>query len=167
MEYTMSPVTMAPPPEQPIIKYAGFWRRWLASFIDGLLAWVLFFIMFAFRRFSHVGLFEAFSPQKLSIAHLVVIIILDCIFISILWLYHALMESSEYQGTLGKMAMGICVTGLDGERIDFGRATGRYFSKMLSALTLWIGFIMAAFTKKKQALHDIIAGTLVQMRDDN
>jgi uncharacterized RDD family membrane protein YckC len=71
------------------------------------------------------------------------------------------MESSARQATLGKMALGIVVTDLDGNRIGFGRATGRYFAKILSALILLIGFIMAAFTQKKQGLHDIIAGTLV------
>ena len=77
------------------------------------------------------------------------------------WLYFALLESSAKQGTLGKMALGIRVTDLDGNRISFGRATGRYFAKFISAIILYIGFIMAAFTAKKQALHDIIASTLV------
>lgn len=77
------------------------------------------------------------------------------------WLYHALMESSAKQATLGRMALGIRVTDLNGNRIGFGRATGRYFAKILSALILGIGFLMAAFTAKKQALHDIPAGTLV------
>jgi uncharacterized RDD family membrane protein YckC len=60
--------------------------------------------------------------------------------------------------------MGIYVTGLDGQRISFLRATGRYLAKFLSALILFIGFIMAAFTARKQALHDMIAGTLVLSR---
>jgi uncharacterized RDD family membrane protein YckC len=53
------------------------------------------------------------------------------------------------------------VTDLEGRRIGFGRATGRYFAKILSSLTLFIGYLMAGFTEKKQALHDMIAGTLV------
>ena len=77
------------------------------------------------------------------------------------WLYFALMESSTWQGTLGKKALGLEVTDLEGRRISFGRATGRFFAKIISALILWIGFIMAGFTEKKQALHDMIAGTLV------
>jgi uncharacterized RDD family membrane protein YckC len=77
------------------------------------------------------------------------------------WLYHALMECSKNQGTLGKMALGLRVTDLDGRRINFGRATGRYFAKIISYMTLMIGFIMAAFTSKKQALHDFVGGTLV------
>jgi uncharacterized RDD family membrane protein YckC len=77
------------------------------------------------------------------------------------WLYSALMERSSKQATLGKMALGIRVTDLDGNRIGFGKATGRYFAKILSALILGIGFLMVAFTQRKQGLHDMLAGTLV------
>jgi uncharacterized RDD family membrane protein YckC len=74
------------------------------------------------------------------------------------------MESSVKQATLGKLAIGIIVTDLQGSRITFGRATGRYFGKILSSLILSIGYIMAGFTEKKQALHDMIAGCLVVMK---
>jgi uncharacterized RDD family membrane protein YckC len=80
------------------------------------------------------------------------------------WLYDALMLSSETQATLGKMALGITVTDMDGRRLTFGRATGRHFAKILSALLLCIGFVMAAFTAKKQALHDMLAGTVAILR---
>ena len=86
---------------------------------------------------------------------------LASLWLAIPWLYYALMESSKNQGTLGKMALGLRVTDLDGKRISFGRATARYFSKYLSGFTLMIGYIMAAFTPKKQAMHDMIASTLV------
>ena len=77
------------------------------------------------------------------------------------WLYFAILESSRWQGTVGKQALKLIVTDEHGERIGFGRATGRYFAKILSAIILCIGFIMVAFTDKKRGLHDIIAGTLV------
>ncbi len=77
------------------------------------------------------------------------------------WLYYTLLESSSRQATLGKMALGIVVTDLEGNRISFARANGRYWGKLVSAIILLIGFIMAGFTRKKQALHDIMAGTLV------
>ena len=80
------------------------------------------------------------------------------------WLYFAIMESSAKQGTLGKMAVGLVVTDKRGKRLTFGRATGRYFAKWISGKILIIGYIMAAFTEKKQALHDIIAGTMVYQR---
>jgi uncharacterized RDD family membrane protein YckC len=77
------------------------------------------------------------------------------------WLYYAIFESSSWQATLGKKALGLEVTDLAGNRISFGRATGRFFAKIISTLILFIGYIMAGFTEKKQALHDILAGTLV------
>ena len=77
------------------------------------------------------------------------------------WLYYALLESSSWQATLGKKALGLEVTDLEGRRISFGRASGRFFGKIISAIILYIGFLMAGFTEKKQALHDMMAGTLV------
>ena len=80
--------------------------------------------------------------------------------------YYALMESSANQATVGKMALGIRVTDLAGNRLTFGRATARHFGKIISGLTLGIGYLMVAFTPSKQALHDIMAGCLVVNRDN-
>jgi len=80
------------------------------------------------------------------------------------WLYEAFMLSSEWQATVGKRAMNIVVTGMDGTRISFARATGRHFAKYLSAFILGVGFIIAFFTARRQALHDLIADTLVVNR---
>jgi len=77
------------------------------------------------------------------------------------WLYHTALESSSRKATLGKMAMGIVVTDMEGGRISFGRANGRFWSKILSGLFFSIGYIIAGFTERKQALHDLIAATLV------
>jgi len=77
------------------------------------------------------------------------------------WLYFAVQESGAKQATPGKNMMGLRVTDLDGQRISFGRASGRYFGKLLSALILYVGFMMAGFTERKQALHDMLAGCLV------
>ena len=77
------------------------------------------------------------------------------------WLYYAVLESSKNQATLGKIAVKIAVTDLNGNRITFSRATLRFFAKVLSVLTFFIGFIIIAFTKRKQGLHDIIAGCLM------
>lgn len=77
------------------------------------------------------------------------------------WIYFAVLESSSWQATLGKRALGIIVTDERGERLTFGRATGRYWAKWLSYLTFLVGFAMAGFTRKKQALHDVLANTLV------
>jgi uncharacterized RDD family membrane protein YckC len=75
--------------------------------------------------------------------------------------YFSLLESSKFQGTIGKMAMGIVVTDMEGNRISFGKAALRAIGRYVSYVILLIGFIMAAFTDKKQALHDMIASTLV------
>ena len=77
------------------------------------------------------------------------------------WLYFAVMESSAKQATLGKMAVGIRVTDLAGNRVSFLRASGRYFGKIISGMILCVGYLMAAFTARKQALHDMMAGCLV------
>jgi uncharacterized RDD family membrane protein YckC len=80
------------------------------------------------------------------------------------WLYHTLMESSRYQATLGKLALGSIVTDLNGRRISFARANGRFFGKFISGAIFNMGYLMAGFTEKKQALHDILAGTLVMQK---
>jgi uncharacterized RDD family membrane protein YckC len=77
------------------------------------------------------------------------------------WLYFAFCESSAWQGTLGKLALGIRVTDMQGRRISVPRALGRYPAKFLSAIILFVGFMMAGWTQRKQALHDMICGTLV------
>lgn len=92
--------------------------------------------------------------------HLVNHIVLFGLFFAGGWIYEAGLESSSKQATLGKMALGLRVTDKYGRRITFARASGRYFSKLLSRI-LMIGYIMAGFTARKQALHDMIAGTLV------
>jgi uncharacterized RDD family membrane protein YckC len=75
--------------------------------------------------------------------------------------YYALMESSQYQATLGKMALGIKVGDMDNQRIDFSKAMLRNISKILSSLILFIGYIMIIFDDRKQGLHDKIADTFV------
>jgi uncharacterized RDD family membrane protein YckC/Tfp pilus assembly major pilin PilA len=82
------------------------------------------------------------------------------------WLYFAFLHSSERQASLGKRALGIKVVTPSGERIGFGRATGRYFAYLFNSIfTLGIGFVIAAFTARRQSLHDMMAGTLVVTRD--
>jgi uncharacterized RDD family membrane protein YckC len=77
------------------------------------------------------------------------------------WLYFALQESSAAQATLGKRAMALKVTDDYGRRIGFGRASGRFFGKIISGVILFIGYALAGWTARKQALHDMLAGTLV------
>jgi uncharacterized RDD family membrane protein YckC len=129
--------------------YAGFWRRVAAVIIDGILLGIVTAPLIL--ALAGGNTYEQASRSASG----------SLVSTVVSWLYYALMESSAKQATLGKMALGIMVTDLEGRRIGFGRATGRYFAKILSALILGIGFLMAAFTARKQGLHDMIAGTLV------
>lgn len=143
-------------------QYAGFWRRVVAAIIDGILLGIVNGIIAA-MFFSNFASAQEVINTAAPIAdgtHPVA----NGLSLLIGWLYYAAMESSEKMGTLGKMAIGIKVTDLSGKRVSFARATGRHFAKIISAIILFIGFIMAAFTPKKQALHDMIAGTLVVQR---
>lgn len=81
------------------------------------------------------------------------------------WLYFALQESSKSGSTVGKSAMGIRVTDMNGERIGFGPATGRFFGQILSVMTLFIGYFMMLFNSRRQTLHDMMAGTIVIRRN--
>jgi uncharacterized RDD family membrane protein YckC len=145
-----------------MVEYAGFWRRFAASFIDGIIlnvaGWI---ISLVFLPFLLPGMFSADLLSLSFLAMIPAYIVL----VAIDWLYYALLESSKYQATLGKMALGIIVTDMDGKRVSFGRATGRYFGKIISVFILFIGFLMIAFTGKKQGLHDMIADTLVVKKD--
>ena len=135
-------------PAQAYLQYAGFWRRFLAFLIDGIiLATVDYFLGRA------MGLDPTDFHQDRTAY--------DALTTLIHWLYFAGMESSSLSATLGKLALGITVGDLNGNRISFLRATGRHFAKIISGLLCFIGYIMAGFTAKKQALHDMIAGCLV------
>lgn len=138
--------------------YAGFWRRFVAYIIDAIVIqtpFVLFGFVFGFTQ-GMQGQEVLFPPQLEAL--------LNVLGFVGGWLYFALLESSRWQATLGKMALGIVVTDQRGRRISFLRATGRYFAKIVSALIFLIGFIMAAFTQRKQGLHDMMASTLVVRR---
>ena len=142
--------------------YAGFWLRFVAWFIDVLILSAVGLIVLVplvpvlFRR----GPFEGpmgwpMAPTFLWFWPLNLVGV---------WLYFALFESSSWQATPGKRALGLFVTDMQGRPISFARATGRYFGKILSSAILMIGYIMAGFTAKKQALHDILADCLVLRR---
>ncbi len=140
------------------MKYGGFWKRFLALFLDAIIVGIcLSMVSFAVRLGYGASSGTAEETEVLGS-------FIDIIKIILTWLYFALMESSRQQATLGKQAMGIIVTDLNGKKINFGRATGRYFGKFLSTIILMLGYIMAAFTQNKQALHDMLARTLVLSR---
>ncbi len=154
--------------ETPVIAYAGFWKRFAAYLIDSIVLSIVSLIIilpFIFVLGMGVAL-TAISEEPEQAIPAIVGAIVGWLFMALLltvgqWLYFALMESSRQQGTLGKMAVGIKVTDLNGNPVTFGRASGRYFAKIISGLTFGIGYIIAGFTDRKQALHDMIASCLV------
>ncbi|MBX2941001.1 MAG: RDD family protein [Cyclobacteriaceae bacterium] len=150
---------------------AGFWLRFVAYIIDYVLIWaVQAFIaipilgmigisfaskagdMSAMNEGEIVGMVAAFMAAAAATALLTTILVV---------LYFTLMESSKYQATVGKLALGLIVTDENGNKIDMVKALIRNLSKIISSMILMIGYIMVGFTEKKQGLHDIIAKTLV------
>jgi uncharacterized RDD family membrane protein YckC len=152
--------------------YAGFWKRFVAYVIDSVLLGFVSFLLFL-PAIGLTGLGAAMNSEDIGdgspalgiLAAGTVGLTLVLIMVGG-WLYFALMESSARGGTLGKMALGLRVTDMSGNRISFGRATGRYFAKIISGAIMGLGYIMAGFTQQKQALHDIIAGCLVVARQE-
>ncbi len=121
--------------------HAGFWRRAAAYILDYLILFIpLVLVNIVPLLGAIVGIVGA-------------------------WLYFALQESSPAQATLGKRAMGIKATDDQGRRLSFGHATGRYFAGALSALTAYIGYMLAGWNERRQALHDFVAGTCVVFAD--
>jgi uncharacterized RDD family membrane protein YckC/type II secretory pathway pseudopilin PulG len=144
--------------------HAGFWRRVAAYIIDALILDVCFIVLwFVVAAIMGVALFSQGENQSAAAAFgfTLAIGLLEVGFFVATWLYFALFESSRLQATPGKLALGLAVTDEFGKRIGFGRATGRFFGKILSSAILDIGFMMAGWTARKQALHDMLAGTCV------
>lgn len=141
--------------------HAGFWRRVVAWIIDmliiGTVHWILVLSLgtWLLVPWAMLGGVHGLAMARFFDAGL------QPFGIVILWLYFALCESSGWQATPGKLALGLQVTDECGQRIGFGRATGRNFGKYVSMLILGIGFLLAGWTARKQALHDSMTGCCV------
>ncbi|MDQ3205712.1 MAG: RDD family protein [Pseudomonadota bacterium] len=147
------------------VVYAGFWKRGAAYVIDafavGVVVWIL--------QLTVMGVFFGISAgaagdpgAMLAGAGLTGVVVgMILVPLALQAVYYAGFHASSKQATLGKMAIGIKVADEDGERISFARGLGRFFAAILSALILCIGYLMAAFTDRSRALHDMIASTLV------
>lgn len=157
------PVSAGAPQTAPRkVAYAGFWLRAVAFVIDSCVLVIPTFVAAALVV-AFLGL-ELPPPEEMTIGTVPpmrVFIPMEVTFLTVQWLYFALMESSSWQGTLGKRALSIGVSDLQGRRLSFGRASGRYFGKLVSGMTFLAGYVMAGFTERKQALHDILAGCIV------
>lgn len=140
--------------------YAGFWLRFVAWIIDSLIlsaAFLIILVPLAPLLFRH----RPFVGPMLMPATMALLFWFYAFNLLGVWLYFALFESSTWQATPGKRVLGLFVTDMQGRQISFGRATVRFFGKLLSSAVLFIGYFMAGFTAQKQALHDMLADCLV------
>jgi uncharacterized RDD family membrane protein YckC len=147
--------------------YAGFWYRFLAWFIDIIILLIVQSVLGAVALMTSLAVvfrgadFSASSPWVFAGAYGVMVLVS----IALSLLYFSVSESSRWQGTLGKLAIGLKVTDADGNRISFLRSLGRYFSHIVTNLTFGLGYVLNVFTARQQALHDLMTGTLVVHRE--
>jgi uncharacterized RDD family membrane protein YckC len=151
--------------------YAGFWKRVAAYIIDSIILYIPSMLIEKVLGgdAAKAAMVQAISGaggdmQAIHAAQLHYYAVMwpaSLLSVVIAWLYFALLESSAWQATVGKLALGIRVTDMNGARIGFARALGRYGAKIISFLIVLIGVLMVAFTRRKQGLHDLMAGTLV------
>lgn len=148
-----APAHAAMPEGQPrAVRYAGFWLRAVAVLLDGIIFFIGALVVTFVLSLVAGGLLD---PDTTALWLLYAFSFLGN------WLFYAGFEASAYRATPGKRLLGLAVTDLQGRRLTFARATGRHFGKILSGLIFYIGYLMAGFTKRKQALHDMLAGCLV------
>ena len=145
------------------IAYAGFWRRCGALIIDQLVLGTGFYatIFVIVAAATVAGAWEGVSRDHVPAWVFIAYFGLILGYYVAAALYYGLQESSAHQATLGKRALGIKVADAQGRRLTRSHALGRWFAAALSYLTCYIGFLLAAFTERKQALHDMVAGTQV------
>ena len=151
--------------------YAGFGLRLVAVIIDVIILGVIqsiaimpFLAIFGIGVASNMDNMDSMNEAEamgMMGSMLAMGFTFQIVFVVIQTLYFAILESSSKQATVGKMALGIKVTDINGNKLDFGKALVRNLCRIISGMILCIGYIIAAFTEKKQALHDIIASTLV------
>lgn len=146
-----------------LVVYAGFWKRVAAYCIDsvivGIVGGVIAMIIGMILGLGMAGI--SGGGDAMSAGIIVIQLATNLLSIALTAAYYAGFHASAGKATPGKMAVGIKVVRTDGARISIARGIGRYFAAMLSALILCIGFVMAAFTERKQGLHDMICDTLV------
>lgn len=146
MDRVTAPTAMLSPTYHPVP--AGFWLRFAAYLLDYILLGIVQSVLAVAVLTMDPGDWRALlniAPVGWALA----------------WAYFAVCESSPLRGTVGKHALGLYVADVHGDPITFGRASARYWLKVLSSLTLMAGWLMAAFTPRKQALHDLLAHTVV------
>jgi uncharacterized RDD family membrane protein YckC len=157
-------------------RFSGLGRRFVAFIVD--LLFILLIDLFligllglsegirmVYQYARHLPMTDRAGQVVYAVVPFQVIIAFFILIIIVPWIYYAYLESSRNQATLGKMALRIAVTDCDGNRVTFSRATLRHFAKILIILTIFIGYIILQFTKCKQALQDMAAGTLMFVQE--
>lgn len=140
--------------------YAGFWRRFFAFLIDAFIVFVIYILAF-------VGLVFAFMKGGSDYMRNMYFLAFYLFTFALNILYWTLFECSSWQATPGKKALGIKVTDMDGNKLNFAQSLGRNLGKIVSNFTFYIGYVMAGFTVRRQALHDKMAGCLVIDKNAN
>lgn len=138
--------------------YAGFWRRLAAYIVDSLIVGIPTVLIV-----ESIGITLP-DPTVMMAVPVEELAILLALVYGLQWPYFAGFEASPWQATPGKRLLQVIVTDAGGERLSFARASGRYFGKLISEAIFAIGYVMIAFTEKKQGLHDLMARTLVTKR---
>lgn len=149
-------------------EYAGFWLRVVAFIIDAIVLSVVYLLIIIpiYNFFAPDPVYESTGPglvvEEPDMLNGWLVLDFSQVILAVTAIgYYAVMEASRHQASLGKMAMDLKVTDTEGGRLTFSRAVLRNTSKLLSSLLLMVGHVAAAFTKRKQALHDLIADALV------
>jgi uncharacterized RDD family membrane protein YckC len=141
-------------------EFGSFWARFLAYCIDSIVL-ALGSVIVGFIGAFFIGFVLALMGMEVEEMENFFVGVYYILAIVLSWLYFTVMQSSKLQATVGKKVCNLVVTDLMGNRISFGKANVRFWSKLISGAIFGIGYLMAAFTEKHQALHDMVAGTLV------
>lgn len=141
------------------LRYSGFWVRWAARMIDGVVIWCIMAVI-AVPVFFLVSFASMFIGMNIFIQ-----ILMAFLGLAITWTYYIIM-TEKYQATVGKMAVGAKVVARDGQKLKMNNIILREtIGKFVSGLICNIGYLMAAFTRKKQGLHDFIGKSVVIYKD--
>lgn len=166
----LRPVAVAPAAvdyAEPELVYGGFWLRFVAKFIDGLILGIVGFILAGVLMKDLIPLMEQMDPNNPDPEQVMQII---AIYLKV-WFYNQIILLAynwfflaKFEATPGKLALGLRIVRADGSKLSHGRILGRFFAEKLSALVLYIGYIIAGFDDEKRAMHDMICDTRVVRR---
>ena len=142
--------------------FAGFWLRAVAYLIDTVLISLVLGLIASFYPSIFIKFPDSVPTSLTSLPQLTPVAL--AITITATWFYYTMFEASAWQATPGKRVLRLYVADVHGQRVTFARAAARNLAKIISSLTFLVGYLVAGFTERKQALHDILSGCLVLRR---